>query len=177
MIVTILTAFIVGFVAGALGSLVTREMTEHTLQQKTIQDAQQYAVLNRRVEKTSEQFNLCAVALEQLTYKFKRERGAIWESLNGLWADYDQRHNEQEPEQKKEEQKPEQETATLTVSDIREPHDVVIEAEKETAPERTKTAEKRTKKKKTANTSEPAKHPEKPQKGTEQNDSTEHESV
>ena len=168
MIVTILTAFIVGFVAGALGSLVTRELTEHTLQQKTIQDAQQYAVLNRRVEKTSEQFNLCAVALEQLTYKFKRERGAIWESLNGLWADYDQRHKEQEPEQ---------ETATLTISDIREPHDVVIEAEKETTPERTKTAEKRTKKKKTENTSEPAKQPEKPQKGTEQNDSAEHESV
>lgn len=92
MIITILISIVCGFVAGVLGSIVTRDMTEHRLEQKTIEDAQQYAVMNKRIENVNSQYNAVTVALQELTYKFIRERGAVWESLNGLWNDYDKRN-------------------------------------------------------------------------------------
>lgn len=123
MIITILVSLVCGFVAGVLGSIITRDITEHQIQQKTIEDAQQYAVINNRIENINSQYKAVTVALEQLTYKFIRERGAVWESLNGLWNDYDDRHREEEPEQV--------ETET---------------EEAEPAPEETETGKKRAKK-------------------------------
>lgn len=111
MIITILVSLVCGFVAGVLGSIITREMAEHQIQQKTIEDAQQYAVIKNRIENINSQYKAVTVALEQLTYKFIRERGAVWESLNGLWNDYDDRHKE--PEQAEAEPAPE---ATETVN-------------------------------------------------------------
>lgn len=111
MIITILVSLVCGFVAGVLGSIITRDITEHQIQQKTIEDAQQYAVINNRMENINSQYKAVTVALEQLTYKFIRERGAVWESLNGLWNDYDDRHKE--PEQAEAEPTPE---ATETVN-------------------------------------------------------------
>lgn len=99
MIITILVSLVCGFVAGVLGSIITRDITEHQIQQKTIEDAQQYAVIKNRIENINSQYKAVTVALEQLTYKFVRERGAVWESLNGLWNDYDDRHSDEEPEQ------------------------------------------------------------------------------
>lgn len=96
MIITILVSLVCGFVAGVLGSIITREMAEHQIQQKTIEDAQQYAAIKNRIENINSQYKAVTVALEQLTYKFIRERGAVWESLNGLWNDYDDRHKEPE---------------------------------------------------------------------------------
>lgn len=107
MIITILVSLVCGFVAGVLGSIITRDITEHQIQQKTIEDAQQYAVINNRIENINSQYKAVTVALEQLTYKFIRERGAVWESLNGLWNDYDDRHREEEPEQAEAEPAPE----------------------------------------------------------------------
>ena len=105
MIITILVSLVCGFVAGVLGSIITRDITEHQIQQKTIEDAQQYAVIKNRIENINSQYKAVTVALEQLTYKFIRERGAVWESLNGLWNDYDNRHKE--PEQAEAEPAPE----------------------------------------------------------------------
>ena len=105
MIITILVSLVCGFVAGVLGSIITRDITEHQIQQKTIEDAQQYAVINNRIENINSQYKAVTVALEQLTYKFIRERGAVWESLNGLWNDYDERNKE--PEQAEAEPAPE----------------------------------------------------------------------
>jgi Na+-transporting NADH:ubiquinone oxidoreductase subunit NqrC len=105
MIITILVSLVCGFVAGVLGSIITRDITEHQIQQKTIEDAQQYAVIKNRIENINSQYKAVTVALEQLTYKFIRERGAVWESLNGLWNDYDDRHKE--PEQAEAEPAPE----------------------------------------------------------------------
>ena len=96
MIITILVSLVCGFVAGVLGSIITRDITEHQIQQKTIEDAQQYAVINNRIENINSQYKAVTVALEQLTYKFIRERGAVWESLNGLWNDYDERNKQPE---------------------------------------------------------------------------------
>lgn len=97
MIVTILISLVCGFVAGILGTMVTREIAEQKLLQKNIEDAQQYAVLNSRIENINNQYKACTVALQELTYKFVRERGAVWESLNGLWNDYDKRNQVAEP--------------------------------------------------------------------------------
>lgn len=105
MIITILVSLVCGFVAGVLGSIITRDITENQIQQKTIEDAQQYAVIKNRIENINSQYKAVTVALEQLTYKFIRERGAVWESLNGLWNDYDDRHKE--PEQAEAEPAPE----------------------------------------------------------------------
>lgn len=105
MIITILVSLVCGFVAGVLGSIITRDITEHQIQQKTIEDAQQYAAIKNRIENINSQYKAVTVALEQLTYKFIRERGAVWESLNGLWNDYDDRHKE--PEQEEAEPEPE----------------------------------------------------------------------
>jgi hypothetical protein len=105
MIITILVSLVCGFVAGVLGSIITRDITENQIQQKTIEDAQQYSVINNRIENINSQYKAVTVALEQLTYKFVRERGAVWESLNGLWNDYDDRHKE--PEQAEAEPAPE----------------------------------------------------------------------
>lgn len=105
MIITILVSLVCGFVAGVLGSIITRDITEHQIQQKTIEDAQQYAAIKNRIENINSQYKAVTVALEQLTYKFIRERGAVWESLNGLWNDYDDRHKE--PEQAEAEPAPE----------------------------------------------------------------------
>lgn len=105
MIITILVSLVCGFVAGVLGSIITRDITEHQIQQKTIEDAQQYAVIKNRIENINSQYKAVTVALEQLTYKFIRERGAVWESLNGLWNDYDDRHKK--PEQAEAEPEPE----------------------------------------------------------------------
>lgn len=105
MIITILVSLVCGFVAGVLGSIITRDITENQIQQKTIEDAQQYAVIKNRIENINSQYKAVTVALEQLTYKFVRERGAVWESLNGLWNDYDDRHKE--PEQAEAEPAPE----------------------------------------------------------------------
>lgn len=121
MIITILVSLVCGFVAGVLGSIITRDITEHQIQQKNIEDAQQYAVIKNRIENINSQYKAVTVALEQLTYKFIRERGAVWESLNGLWNDYDDRHKE--PEQAESEP-----------------------AESEPAPEATETGNKRAKK-------------------------------
>lgn len=121
MIITILVSLVCGFVAGVLGSIITRDITEHQIQQKTIEDAQQYAAIKNRIENINSQYKAVTVALEQLTYKFIRERGAVWESLNGLWNDYDDRHKE--PEQAESEP-----------------------AESEPAPEATETGNKRAKK-------------------------------
>ena len=128
MIITILVSLVCGFVAGVLGSIITRDITEHQIQQKTIEDAQQYAVINNQIENINSQYKAVTVALEQLTYKFIRERGAVWESLNGLWNDYDDRHKE--PEQ----------------------------AEAEPAPEATETGKKRTKKEKKENNTDEGKN-------------------
>ena len=41
MIITILVSQVCGFVAGILGSIITRDITENQVQHKTIEDAQQ----------------------------------------------------------------------------------------------------------------------------------------
>lgn len=88
----VLAAVICGFIGGVLGAMVLHEALDQRFTKKASEDAQQWALLNHRVEKTVEQYNFVALALERLTYRFKRERGALWESLNALWNEWDRYH-------------------------------------------------------------------------------------
>lgn len=96
----ILASVICGFIGGVLGAMVLHEILDQKFEKKRAEDAQQYAVISHKQEQITSQYNLVTVALEQLTHRFVKDRGAIWESLNGLWNDYDERHKEpaeQEP--------------------------------------------------------------------------------
>ena len=101
----ILTAIISGFIGGVLGAMVLHEVLDQKFEKKRAEDAQQYAIIQHKLEQGNARYKTVTVALEQLTYKFVRERGAVWESLNGLWNDYDNRHKE--PEQAEAEPAPE----------------------------------------------------------------------
>lgn len=90
----ILTAIISGFIGGVLGAMVLHEILDQKFEKKRAEDAQQYAIIQHKLEQGNARYKTVTVALEQLTRRFVRDRGAIWESLNGLWNDYDDRHNE-----------------------------------------------------------------------------------
>lgn len=102
-----LIALVLGFIGGVAGALVIFE-TKTENNRKEISDlinGLEYVRAEiRNLKDTDSALN---IAIQTLTGKIKKERGAIWESLNGLWVDYDQRHKEEpkkdpeEPEKKK----------------------------------------------------------------------------
>lgn len=104
----ILIAIVCGFIGGVLASMVLHETLETLYEKKMQEDEQTHEELQKKVENIDAQYKAVTVALQELTYKFVRERGALWESVNGLWQDYDDRHKQTEPEK---EQEPEQTTA------------------------------------------------------------------
>jgi hypothetical protein len=126
--------------------MILHEALETLYEKKMHADEQTHEDLQKKVETVDTQYKAVTVALQELTYKFIRERGALWESVNGLWNDYDERHKQTEPAPEQEE--PEKETAQVIISDIKQPHDTVIEAETAPAAEGTETGKKRTKAKK-----------------------------
>ena len=138
----ILVSIVCGFIGGVLASMILHEALETLYEKKMHADEQTHEELQKKVETVDTQYKAVTVALQELTYKFIRERGALWESVNGLWNDYDERHREPEQEE------PEKETAQVIISDIKQPHDTVIEAETAPATEGTETGKKRTKAKK-----------------------------
>jgi hypothetical protein len=98
----ILTAIISGFIGGVLGAMVLHEILDQKFEKKRAEDAQQYAIIQHKLEQGNARYKTVTVALEQLTRRFVRDRGAIWESLNGLWNDYDERHPKEPEKEKKE---------------------------------------------------------------------------
>lgn len=104
----ILIAIVCGFIGGVLASMVLHETLETLYEKKMQKDEQTHEELQKKVENIDAQYKAVTVALQELTYKFVRERGALWESVNGLWQDYDDRHKQTEPEKEPE---PEQTTA------------------------------------------------------------------
>lgn len=136
-IAMILAAVLCGFVGGVLGAMVLHEVLDQKFEKKKAEDAQQYAVINHKLEQANTKYKTVTIAIEQLTRRYVKDRGAIWESLNGLWNDYDERHKKPEPEQS--EQKPEQTDA-------------------EPVTEGTETGKKRTKKANKENNTDEAEH-------------------
>ena len=95
----ILVSIVCGFIGGVLASMILHETLETLYAKKMQADEQRNDDIQKKVDNVDTQYKAVTVALQELTYKFIRERGALWESVNGLWNDYDERHKESEPVQ------------------------------------------------------------------------------
>jgi hypothetical protein len=103
----ILAALVLGFIGGVAGALVTIEIKTDRIRKEIDDSILGISHVNSQVKTLKETDNALMVAIQELTIRQKRDRGAIWESLNGLWADYDQRHKKQQKaEPKQEPEKP-----------------------------------------------------------------------
>lgn len=105
MIVTIITAIVCGFIGGVLGSMVLHDVLEQKYDRSVEDNARRQNETDKRLDAIDAQFKACTVALQELTYKVIRERGALWESINGLWNDYDERQKQAEPQKASEDVK------------------------------------------------------------------------
>ena len=97
-IAMILAAVICGFIGGVLGAMVLHEILDQKFEQKFADDEKQKAIIKHKLEQADARYKTVTVAIEQLTYRVVKDRGQIWQSLNDLWNDYDERHKNQEPE-------------------------------------------------------------------------------
>lgn len=103
----ILAALVLGFIGGIAGALVTIEIKTDRIRKEIDDSILGISHVNSQVKTLKETDNALMVAIQELTIRQKRDRGAIWESLNGLWADYDQRNKKQQKaEPKQEPEKP-----------------------------------------------------------------------
>lgn len=106
--VEILIALVLGFCAGILGALVTHEMLIQKFEEEHLLEKQKNEELQNHIKYVITQYQAVTVALQELTYKFVRERGALWQSLNDLWIDYDRRNKQEDPEPEPEPEKEEE---------------------------------------------------------------------
>lgn len=90
----ILISLVLGFCAGILGALVTNEAMLQKAEQRHRDERQKNEELAKTIEALQEHDRLEDVAMQTLIIRFKKERGAIWESLNALWNDYDKRQQD-----------------------------------------------------------------------------------
>lgn len=98
----ILIALVLGFIGGVVGALVTIEMKTDTIKKEIDDAVLGISHVNSQIKTLKDSDNALTVAIQKLIENVKRDRGAIWESLNGLWNDYDERHKA-EPKKKPEE--------------------------------------------------------------------------
>lgn len=102
MTYVLIMALVIGFVAGIVGALITIEIKTDTIR-KEIDDAiLGISHVNTQLKTLKDSDNALTLAVQKLIVQVKRDRGQIWESLNGLWNDYDERHKA-EPKKKPEE--------------------------------------------------------------------------
>lgn len=98
----ILIALVLGFIGGVVGALVTIEMKTDTIRKEIDDAVLGISHVNNQIKTLKDSDNALTIAIQKLIENIKRDRGAIWESLNGLWNDYDERHKA-EPKKKPEE--------------------------------------------------------------------------
>lgn len=94
----ILIAILCGFVGGLLGAIVIAESKESDKTKEIESLIKGHLAIRDDLSKERERINLLDRAIRLLAEQMKRDRGAIWESLNGLWNDYDQRHAQDAPQ-------------------------------------------------------------------------------
>lgn len=95
--IEIIIAIVIGFCAGAIAALVVNEVLMQKVEEKYKYEREQQFEIHKAIEELKEHDRLEDVAIQTMIIKFKKERGAIWESLNGLWNDYDKRNKKEEP--------------------------------------------------------------------------------
>ena len=87
-----LVALVLGFSGGVAGALVTIE-TKTEQNRRELEDiVHGLEYVRGEIRKLKDQDNALALAIQTLTQRIKTDRAGIWESLNGLWQDYDERH-------------------------------------------------------------------------------------
>lgn len=101
-----LIALLLGFIGGVAGALVTVEVKTEQARKETSDLIAGLEYVRGKIKELRDTDNALALAIQTLTQKVKTDRGAIWESLNGLWSDYDRRQKAEmktdpaEPEKK-----------------------------------------------------------------------------
>lgn len=85
-------ALVLGFIGGVAGALVTVEIKTERIRKEIDDAVLGISNINSQLKSLKETDTALTVAIQRLIENFKRERGALWESLNGLWNDYDERH-------------------------------------------------------------------------------------
>jgi hypothetical protein len=101
-----LIALLLGFIGGVAGALVTVEVKTEQARKETSDLIAGLEYVRGKIKDLRDTDNALALAIQTLTQKVKTDRGAIWESLNGLWSDYDRRQkaetktDPEEPEKK-----------------------------------------------------------------------------
>ena len=94
-----LIALVLGFIGGVAGALVTVEVKTEQARKETTDIISGVEYIRGKIKDLKDTDTALALAIQTLTQKVKTDRGAIWESLNGLWVDYDERHKpEPEPQ-------------------------------------------------------------------------------
>lgn len=88
-------ALVLGFIGGVAGALVTIEIKTDRIRKEIDDAVLGISHTNSQLKSLKETDNALTVAIQRLIENTKRERGAIWESLNGLWNDYDERHKDE----------------------------------------------------------------------------------
>ena len=91
----ILSALVLGFIGGVLGALVTIEIKTDRIRKEIDDAVLGISHVNSQIKTLKDADNALTIAIQRLIENFKRERGAIWESINGLWNDYDERHKDE----------------------------------------------------------------------------------
>ena len=101
-----LIALLLGFIGGVAGALVTVEVKTEQARKETSDLIAGLEYVRGKIKDLRDTDNALALAIQTLTQKVKTDRGAIWESLNGLWSEYDRRQkaeaktDPEEPEKK-----------------------------------------------------------------------------
>ncbi len=88
----ILISIICGFVGGLLGAMIIAESRSDDSKKKIQSLIDGHLSIRSDIDKEKERISLIDHALRVLAVEQKKDRGQIWESLNALWNDYDQRH-------------------------------------------------------------------------------------
>ena len=90
----ILIAVACGFVGGLLGAMIIAESRDDDSRKKIDSLIDGHLSLKQEIDKEKERASLIDHAVRVLAMTQQKDRGVIWESLNALWNDYDERHAE-----------------------------------------------------------------------------------
>ena len=87
----ILISVLCGFVGGLLGAMIIAEARSDDSKKQIQSLIDGHIATKSEIDKEKEKTSLIDHAVRVLAVEQKRDRGQIWESLNALWNDYDQR--------------------------------------------------------------------------------------
>lgn len=88
-------ALVLGFIGGVAGALVTIEVKTDKIRKEIDDAVLDLGHVNSQLQALKDTDNAFTVALQRLIVSIKQDRASIWQSLNDLWNDYDERHPKQ----------------------------------------------------------------------------------